>query len=158
MRIIVSSFGYKFGTPTDADLLIDARGLLNPFRDEALRKMTGLDDKVWFAITKDKRWMRWRGEAITRAWQAVLPVLNHPTSSDLLIGVGCTGGRHRSVVGTLEVARALKWRMLCYTIPIMVGHRDLIREGDAQRPLRNLKTLLPVALEHPKKYFAGTQK
>jgi len=152
VKIVVSSFGYKYGTPTDADLLLDARTLLNPFSDKTLRDLSGLTDPVWTWVTSDRRWRDWKNKSTYAARLEVDKAINS-ARSEVIIGIGCTGGRHRSVVATLEVARFLYWRYASKGgCEVKVGHRDLVTEGKLQKPLRNLKLLKLT----PEKKIAGT--
>lgn len=148
MKIIISSFGYKFGKPLDADLLLDARTLRNPFSDMKLRKQTGLDEDVYKFVIGDRRWGRWRAAAEFEASKTVEAAAVAGLEG-VVIGVGCTGGRHRSVVATLALARFFYWQgagVTFDTLPgrnqVMVGHRDLVKEGVVMGELRNIKDIL----------------
>lgn len=149
MKIIISSFGYKFGTPEDADLLLDARKLRNPFKNKKLREKTGLADDVWKFVTADPRWLQWKAKA---EWEAtkIVEQAELQGQAQVMIGIGCTGGRHRSVVATLELARFFHWDgELSFLFPkksgtheVMVGHRDMNKEGEVMGKLRNIKDIL----------------
>lgn len=154
MKVIISSFGYKFGTPTDADLLLDARSLRNPFRDRELRALTGEHDLVWKAVTSDPRWDKWLDDG---EWSIVEAIgkANALGNKKVTIGVGCTGGRHRSVVAALELSRFVYWNKVAplnklKEYEVLVGHRDLNKEGEVQGELRNIKDIL-ASLPAPKK-------
>jgi UPF0042 nucleotide-binding protein len=119
IAINCTSFGYKFGLPEDADLVFDVRVLPNPFYIESMRIQTGLDQQVsqyvlGFSQTR---------ELIERILDFVLYMLPHfqkEGKSYLVIGIGCTGGRHRSVTVAEELARLLEERGL----RAVTHHRD----------------------------------
>lgn len=124
-RMVVSatSFGYKFGVPHDVDLLFDVRFLANPHFVAELKPKVGTDAAVAAYIEKDPQ----TGEFLERLdafLDYLLPLYEREHKSYLSIGIGCTGGRHRSVYVAEELARRLKERGL----PVRVSHRDSTRE------------------------------
>jgi len=96
MSVRFISFGYKFGVPEEADLLFDVRCLPNPFYVESMRSKTGLDSEVRdYVYNSDST-----AAVITKVkslLETLLPLYAEEGKSQLVIGVGCTGGRHRSV-------------------------------------------------------------
>jgi len=126
-RLIVSivSFGYKRGIPLDADLLFDVRFLPNPHFVPSLRKRTGRDPAVVRFLNKSPV----TGEFVTRTLDLLrflIPRYVAEGKRYLTIGVGCTGGRHRSVA----VAEALKRGLgRLERATVRVQHRDVEREG-----------------------------
>jgi UPF0042 nucleotide-binding protein len=120
MRTSVVSFGYKHGVPPDSDLVFDSRFLPNPNWVEELRGRTGLDGEVrQFVLGQQVT-----GEFLDRVDDLLvmlLPAYMAEGKSYLTIAVGCTGGRHRSVVLAEEVARRLKERG--YSASVL--HRDI---------------------------------
>ena len=122
MTITLVSFGYKYGLPTDADLALDCRFLPNPFFVEELRTKTGADPAV-------ADWVLRREEAaeflrhVLDLLDFTLPRYQREGKSYLTIALGCTGGRHRSIVLVDELSRRLAAR----------GHRVLARHRDAER-------------------------
>jgi len=90
------SFAYKHGVPSDADLVFDVRCLPNPYYDRALRPLTGRDAAVaqWLETFESVQNMIADVAAFIRRW---LPHYLRDTRSYLTVGIGCTGGRHRSV-------------------------------------------------------------
>ena len=123
MMVTVLSFGYKYGIPTDADLVFDVRFLPNPFYVEELRPLTGLDEAVYSYVMHNE-------EAATFAEKSadllsyLLPLYSKEGKTSLVIGVGCTGGKHRSV----SVARRLYDALLA--VPgygVRLEHRDILR-------------------------------
>lgn len=120
MRVTVESFGYKHGLPVDVDLVLDCRFLPNPHWIDELRPKTGLDDEVRdYVLSQDAT-----GEFLRRLdglLDLLLPAYVQEGKSYLTIAMGCTGGRHRSVVVAEELGEALRSRGLEPT----VTHRDL---------------------------------
>ena len=109
MNITVGSFGYKFGIPSEADLVIDVRFLPNPYYVPELRELTGLDEPVRaFVLEKPEV------QAFLEKWYDLLDVLMpgyvNEGKHHLYIAVGCTGGQHRSVVLAEATAEYLKDR------------------------------------------------
>ncbi|MBI5379365.1 MAG: RNase adapter RapZ [Nitrospirae bacterium] len=103
LSIVLVSFGYKFGIPYDADLLFDVRFLPNPYFVEGLRPHTGHDAAVREYVFRGSE----TGEFLKRVQELLhflIPYYQREGKSYLTIGIGCTGGRHRSIV----IAEALK--------------------------------------------------
>lgn len=99
MSVTITSFGFKYGLPLEADLVFDVRFLPNPFYVEELRPQTGLDKGVAdyvFANPSAQELM----EHLRRLMDFLLPHFVEEGKSALVIAVGCTGGRHRSVAVT----------------------------------------------------------
>ena len=102
LHLTVMSFGYKFGIPMEADMVLDARFLPNPYYVEALRRKTGMDAEVYdyvFNFDASREFLRRVRELV----EFLIPQYIEEGKHELTIAVGCTGGRHRSVA----VARAL---------------------------------------------------
>lgn len=116
------SFGFKFGMPLESDLVFDVRCLPNPYYDEALRPLTGLDKPIYdFVMSKEET----RG-FMTRFLDMVdylLPLYSREGKSQLVISIGCTGGHHRSVA----VAQSLCDHLNRQGIESSVTHRDIIK-------------------------------
>ena len=102
MMVTVLSFGFKYGIPSDVDLLFDVRFLPNPFYVEELRPLTGKDEAVYSFVMENED-ARAFTEKTVDLLQFLLPRYVAEGKTSLVIGVGCTGGRHRSV----SVARYL---------------------------------------------------
>lgn len=96
LSILVESFGYKHGSPTDADFVFDARCLPNPYWDPALRGLTGRDQAVcdYLAEHPDVQAFRDEVHGFLSRW---IPCFQRENRSYLTIAIGCTGGQHRSV-------------------------------------------------------------
>jgi len=123
MQVSLISFGYKYGVPRDADLVIDVRFLPNPHWIEALRPLSGSDTRVRSYVTSQRAY----GEFMRRLralLDTIVPGYLSQGKSYLTIGVGCTGGRHRSVVVAGELSQYFARR----GYPIAVDHRDVDRE------------------------------
>lgn len=116
------SFGYKHGLPVDADLVFDARCLPNPHFVEALQPLTGLAPQV---VEYVLGFAQARGfvERIQEFLKFTLPLYVQEGKAYLTIAIGCTGGRHRSVVLAEELARLLREA----GSEVSVRHRDLER-------------------------------
>ena len=123
LQISVVSFGYKHGLPLDVDLVFDCRFLPNPHWIESLRPLPGTDPKVRRYVMKQEETQAFL-EELSNLFELLLPAYVREGKSYLSIGVGCTGGRHRSVVIAAEIARVLE-RL---GFPARVHHRDLERE------------------------------
>jgi UPF0042 nucleotide-binding protein len=123
LRVTVLSFGFKYGLPPDADFVLDARFLPNPYWVPELRDYTGRDADV-------SRYVMGQRGAITfvetyaRLINATAAGFEREGKRYLTVAVGCTGGKHRSVAITEELARRLREMRLSAT----ANHRDLGRE------------------------------
>jgi UPF0042 nucleotide-binding protein len=122
MTITLMSFGYKYGVPTEGDVVLDARFLPNPFFVEELRTKTGLDHAVGDYVLRgqDTREFLTR---LTALLDFTLPRYQREGKSYLTIALGCTGGRHRSVVLVEELKRVLTGR----PYRVLAQHRDIQR-------------------------------
>ena len=114
------SFGFRYGPPEALELLFDVRFLANPYFEERLRMRTGLDTEVSeYVLTAP------RGKAFLerlRGWlDFLLPLYDAEGKAYLMVGVGCTGGRHRSVAVTEALAAALREQGR----EVNVTHRDV---------------------------------
>ncbi|MDW7739162.1 MAG: RNase adapter RapZ [Bacillota bacterium] len=119
MQIRIISFGFKFGLPMDADLVFDVRFLPNPHYVDHLKPLTGEDDKV-------KQYL-WRWTETSTYFQKLkdliefsIPYYLKEGKSNLVIAIGCTGGKHRSVVLADELGQALGSRF-----NLIIEHRDI---------------------------------
>ena len=122
MTISLVSFGYKHGLPTDADLALDCRFLPNPFFVEELRPKTGTDPDVAAYVLGRPDAQEFL-EHVLALLRFTLPRYQHEGKSYLTIAIGCTGGRHRSVVLVEELRARLA----------ALGHRVLVRHRDFER-------------------------
>jgi UPF0042 nucleotide-binding protein len=106
LQVSVLSFGFKHGVPIDADMILDVRFLPNPHWDENLRPLSGLDQSVREFVLKQELSSEFL-DRIDGLISLILPAYMQEGRSYFTIGIGCTGGRHRSVAMVEEVAKRL---------------------------------------------------
>jgi UPF0042 nucleotide-binding protein len=119
LEVAVRSFGFKYGVPHDIDLLVDVRFLPNPHFVPELRERTGLDDDVCAYVFGTEE----ASEFVDRYCQLLeylLPKYQREGKRYLNIGVGCTGGKHRSVA----ISKAIVERIGSSSIQCSLTHRD----------------------------------
>ena len=121
----VVSFGFKFGLPLDADLVLDVRFLDNPYFVESLRELTGLDVSVRDYVLGNSEGQLLLSR-ILEYLNFCMPRFEHEGKSHLTIAVGCTGGRHRSVAVASAIAQELHHPP---HRPVDLIHRDIRRES-----------------------------
>ena len=120
MMISVLSFGFKYGIPADADLVFDVRFLPNPYYVDELRPLTGLDDRV-FNYVMDCDIARTFADKLEDMINFLIPNYVKEGKTNLVIAIGCTGGKHRSVT----LARELYSRLSGNTkYGFRLEHRD----------------------------------
>jgi UPF0042 nucleotide-binding protein len=122
LAISVMSFGFKNGVPTDADLVFDVRFLPNPHFIPEFRKLTGKHPKVAKYVRQFPQTKEFL-DKVTDMLTFLLPHYIHEGKSYLTIGIGCTGGQHRSVMITEE----LKKRLVGAGYRAKASHRDMPR-------------------------------
>jgi UPF0042 nucleotide-binding protein len=122
MKVTFLSFGYSYGIPTEADIVMDVRLLPNPFFVRELRGLTGKNKKVRNYVLKQEETVTFL-ERFSGMIQYLIPLYEKEGKSYLTIAIGCTGGKHRSVVITEHVAAMLGQR----DQRITVRHRDVER-------------------------------
>ena len=123
MSVSVISFGFKYGIPIEADLVFDVRFLPNPYYIAELRHQTGLDQGVWdfiFGYQQTRDFMKHLEGLIG----FLLPLYVGEGKTALVIGVGCTGGHHRSVAITRALAEFIRQK----GYSAAENHRDMTRE------------------------------
>jgi RNase adapter protein RapZ len=123
MTVQLISFGYKFGIPLEADLVFDTRFLQNPYYVPELRDHSGLTEPVRTFVLAQAGADEYV-QLIDDLLEFSIPAFAAEGKSRLTIGIGCTGGRHRSIVIAEELARRLRDRGLG---PVEVFHRELER-------------------------------
>lgn len=124
LSVTVASFGFKYGLPLEADLVFDVRFMPNPFYIDELRHQTGLDDAVRdyvFSFPQTGSFMKRLEDLLA----LTLPLYAEEGKTGLFIGVGCTGGHHRSVA----VAHALTEFIRAQGYSVQETHRDMSRES-----------------------------
>ena len=124
MTVSVTSFGFKYGLPLDADLVFDVRFMPNPFYIEELRPQTGLDQAVSdyvFSFQQTQGYLKRLEELLAFS----LPLYAEEGKTSLVIAVGCTGGHHRSVAVTHALAEFISGQ----GYQVSENHRDMNRGG-----------------------------
>ena len=100
--VTVLSFGFKYGIPADADLVFDVRFLPNPYYEDELRPLTGMDESV-FNYVMDNETARIFANKLEDMVEFLIPKYAQEGKTSLVIAVGCTGGKHRSVTIAREL-------------------------------------------------------
>jgi RNase adapter protein RapZ len=121
LAVTFLTFGFKHGSPRDADLTFDVRFLPNPHYESELRDLTGLDQAV-IDYVEGSDGIAAFYERLTPLLDYLLPAYEKEGKSHLTIGIGCTGGRHRSVVIAERLARVYEGRG---DFLVDVVHRDI---------------------------------
>ncbi len=122
LTLTFMSFGFKYGIPLEADLIIDVRCLPNPFYIPELKPLTGLDEAV-------KNYVLGSGETQEFVWRTLywldfsVPLYRKEGKSELVVGIGCTGGKHRSVTVANEFEE--HFQKLGYRC--VIQHRDIAK-------------------------------
>lgn len=119
----ILSFGFKYGIPVDADFVFDVRFLANPFWEEDLKKLTGLDQKVQDFVLKQDGAENF-SKTINELINVTTPGYVREGKKYVTVAIGCTGGKHRSVTIAEKVAQELKTK----GAKVRVVHRDLGKE------------------------------
>ena len=122
LQVAVVSFGYKYGIPLEADLVFDTRFLPNPFYVDKLREKTGKDRSVRTYVLETPETQKYLAE-LFRFVGFLMPRFVDEGKSYLTIAVGCTGGKHRSVVLSEELGSFLKEE----DFKVQISHRDIYK-------------------------------
>ena len=122
LQLAVESFGFKHGLPLDADIVMDVRFLPNPHWEETLRPLTGHDPVVREFVLARPESVAFL-ERLEDLLRTVLPAYQAEGRSYLTVAIGCTGGRHRSVV----IAEELASRLRAWGTAVRTTHRDVTR-------------------------------
>lgn len=119
LLVSIESFGFKHGAMSHADFLFDVRTLPNPYYEPSLRAYTGLDEPIkdYFAKQSEVALMI---DDISHFLNRWLPKMQEQSRSYVVIGIGCTGGQHRSVFISEQVGKRL-----AQDFPVLVRHRQL---------------------------------
>ncbi len=123
MQTSIVSFGFKHGVPLDVDLMFDCRFLPNPYWDESLRSHSGLEPRGPEVRPRTARRPTEFLDKLDDLLTMLIPAYIREGKSYLTVAMGCTGGRHRSVVLAEELAR----RLDDHGMPTTVFHRDVDR-------------------------------
>ena len=120
MIVHCMSFGFKYGIPNEADLVFDVRCLPNPFYIEQLKNKTGLDSDVYDFVMKWEQAQTFK-DKLFELIDATLPMYIDEGKSQLVIAVGCTGGKHRSVV----FSELINKHVFESGVNTSINHRDI---------------------------------
>ena len=120
LHVNVLSFGFKYGVPAEADIVMDVRFLPNPFFIKELRDLNGTQDPVIRFVMQQGQTQIFL-DKFTELINYLLPRYREEGKNYLTIAVGCTGGKHRSVV----VTEQLKVQLAGLGYPVTAGHRDV---------------------------------
>jgi UPF0042 nucleotide-binding protein len=123
LSVTFTSFGHKHGPPRDADLAFDVRFLPNPHYEPELRPLTGFDKPIIDYVGRDGRLEDFYGHVIPLL-EFLLPQYVAEGKAHLMVAIGCTGGRHRSVAIAEHLAEAFRDRDEFF---VEVAHRDVDR-------------------------------
>ncbi|MEN1759166.1 RNase adapter RapZ [Anoxynatronum sibiricum] len=118
--ISLITFGFKHGIPLDSDLIFDVRFLPNPFYEEELKSLTGLDQRVRSYVLDNETAVDFL-EHLENMMLFLIPNYIREGKHQLVVGVGCTGGRHRSVSIALALANYLQQ----HGYRVILEHRDI---------------------------------
>jgi UPF0042 nucleotide-binding protein len=119
-KIVIQSFGYKYGIPKDADIVLDMRFIPNPFYVDSLRKLTGNSKKVRDYILRAPEVKSFIDEVL-RMMRALKPAYLREGKHGISIAFGCTGGQHRSVA----IANIMHERLRAKGEDAVLKHRDI---------------------------------
>ena len=125
LYITVLSFGYKYGIPQDSDLVFDVRFLPNPYYVEGLREKTGLDKEIQEYVLQFKEAHEFMDKLVDLV-EFLLPNYITEGKNQLVISIGCTGGKHRSVTLARELYKRLKSNR---QYGLRIEHRDIGKDA-----------------------------
>jgi len=123
LAVTVTTFGYKYGIPLDADLVFDVRFLPNPYYVEALRPLPGNSPEIREFVLRSRQTVEFR-QRLLDMLAYLLPQFTAEGKSHLTVAIGCTGGKHRSVVIGEDLAEFLRGAGYA----VRVKHRDMRKE------------------------------
>ena len=124
LYITVMSFGFKYGIPQDADLVFDVRFLPNPYYEQALRPLTGNDRSIQEYVMKNGDGRKFL-DKLEDLMQFLIPRYLDEGKNSLVIGIGCTGGKHRSVT----ITNGLYARLKKFPYTVRMEHRDIEKDA-----------------------------
>ncbi|EJF00210.1 RNase adapter RapZ [Liquorilactobacillus mali] len=123
-HIEIMSFGFKYGVPIDADIVMDVRFLPNPYYIDALKKKTGLDKDVYDYVMSSDKTEVFYTQFITLL-HTIIPGYKDEGKTSLTVAIGCTGGQHRSVALSKRIGEELE-----KSYPVRISHRDIARRKE----------------------------
>ena len=124
MTVQILSFGFKYGYPAEADIMLDMRCLPNPYYVEELRALTGMDEPVQTYVMDNPDAVEYL-ERLAALLTHTIPLYQKEGRSQLVIAIGCTGGKHRSVTMVNKLAEKLSSMT---SLRVLTYHRDMGRE------------------------------
>ncbi|GAJ25909.1 ATP-binding protein [Liquorilactobacillus sucicola DSM 21376 = JCM 15457] len=124
-HVEVLSFGFKYGLPIDADIVMDVRFLPNPYYVPELKKKTGLDEPVYEYVMNSDKTESFYQQFITLL-KNIIPGYKNEGKSSVTIAIGCTGGQHRSVALAKRIGDSL-----AAIYPVRTSHRDIKRRKES---------------------------
>ena len=127
LRINVLSFGYKYGIPVDADIVLDCRFIPNPHWVPELRPLSGLDEKVFNHVLSSEGVSDFVASYVA-VIEKMIPGYLREGKKYVTIAIGCTGGKHRSVSISREISKQLNSAQGEFAISAHATHRDVGRE------------------------------
>lgn len=123
-HVNVMSFGFKYGIPIDADIVMDVRFLPNPYYVKELREKTGNDQAVYDYVMNSEMTEEFYQQFI-KMLRFVMPGYQKEGKSSVTIAIGCTGGQHRSVALANRIGKALQEKY-----PVNITHRDMAKRTE----------------------------
>jgi len=123
-HVNVMSFGFKYGIPMDADIVMDVRFLPNPYYVKELREKTGNDQAVYDYVMNSEMTEEFYQQFI-KMLRFVMPGYQKEGKSSVTIAIGCTGGQHRSVALANRIGKALQEKY-----PVNITHRDMAKRKE----------------------------
>lgn len=123
INIHIQSFGYKYGIPTDSDLMFDVRFISNPYYIEKLKELNGFDEEVKEYVLSQKESGKFYSKLLPLL-EFLIPQYIKEGKKHLTISIGCSGGQHRSVTFVNKLAEDLKNSKVLKHINIYVSHRE----------------------------------
>ncbi|BET15004.1 RNase adapter RapZ [Fusobacterium vincentii] len=123
INIHIQSFGYKYGIPTDSDLMFDVRFIPNPYYIEKLKELNGFDEEVKEYVLSQKESGKFYSKLLPLL-EFLIPQYIKEGKKHLTISIGCSGGQHRSVTFVNKLAEGLKNSKVLKHINIYVSHRE----------------------------------
>lgn len=125
LMVSILSFGFKYGIPGDGSLIFDVRFLPNPYYLDHLRSMSGEDAEVFdYVMSFDAA--KEFADKLEDMLRFLIPYYIREGKTSLVVGIGCTGGKHRSVTLAKEIYRRLKGQTGC---GLRIEHRDLLKDS-----------------------------
>ncbi len=126
LTVNIRSFGFKYGMPLDADLVFDVRFIPNPYYVEALKPLTGLEPAVSDYVMAQPESVTFL-DKLRDMLSFLLPYYVKEGKSQLVVAIGCTGGKHRSVTLACKLAGLLE----SMDTTVVLEHRDIDRDAKA---------------------------